>query len=79
MYIIQYYAAILMNEYNVSAPNTKTNAILQHHLALYYLCTLPHLTGSENSHFIWHLSLKTLDFKITNTLHRGLKCQLPKK
>ena len=34
MYII-HYEAILMNEYNVNVLNTKTNAILQHHLALY--------------------------------------------
>lgn len=45
----QYYAAVLMHEYNVSVLNTKTNAILQHHLALYYLYTLSHLIGSVNS------------------------------
>jgi hypothetical protein len=64
MHIIQYYVAILMNAYNVSALNTKTNAILQHHLALYYLCTLPHLIGSVNCLFIWHLSLKSWTSKL---------------
>jgi len=64
MYIIQYYAANLMNEYHVSVLNTKTNAILQHYLALYYLCTLPHLIGSVNSLFTWHVSLKPWTSKL---------------
>ena len=64
MYIIQYYVAVLMNEYNISVLNTKTNAILHHHLALYYLWTLPHLIGSVNSLFIWHLSLQPWTSKL---------------
>jgi len=60
----QYYAAILMNDYNVSVLNTKTNAILQHHLAVYYLYTLPHLISSVNSLCIWHLSLQPWTSKL---------------
>lgn len=64
MYIIQYYVAVLMNEYNVSVLNTKTNAILHHHLALYHSST-PDWFGK----FSFYLALvpTTLDLKITNT------------